>query len=94
MFWTFGFPIVLSLVLGIAFRNRSPEPVAVAVEAPSDAPLERAERAHSALAAAKDVYVRRMSPPEAEAALRTGKVSLVVVPTRDGYAYRYEQSPE
>ena len=90
MFWTFGFPLVLSLVLGIAFRNRPPEPVVVAVEAPSDAPLERAEHAHAILSAAKDVDAKRMSRPDAEAALRTGKVSLVVVPTIDGYAYRFD----
>jgi ABC-2 type transport system permease protein len=90
MFWTFGFPLVLSLVLGIAFRNRPPEPVVVAVEAPSDAPLARAERAHAILEGAKDVYAKRMTPSEAEAALRSGKVSLVVVPTKDGYAYRFD----
>ena len=90
MFWTFGFPLVLSLVLGIAFRNRGPEPVVVAVEAPADAPLARAEHAHAILAAAKDVEAKRMSPPDAERALRTGKVSLVVVPTSDGYAYRFD----
>ena len=90
MFWTFGFPLVLSLVLGVAFRNRPPEPVVVAVEAAGDAPVERAEHAHAILQAAKDVDARRMSPPDAEAALRTGKVSLVVVPKVDGYAYRFD----
>src|SRR5256714_15612488 len=33
LFWTYGFPVVLALALGIAFRNRPPEPVEVAVEA-------------------------------------------------------------
>lgn len=89
VFWTFGFPLVLSLVLGIAFRNRPPEPVMVAVQA-SDAPMGRAEHAYAILAAAKDVDARSMSQPDAEAALRTGKVSLVVVPTLDGYAYRFD----
>src|SRR5207245_2063839 len=32
VFWTFGFPLVLSIALGIAFRNRPPEPVHIAVE--------------------------------------------------------------
>jgi ABC transporter DrrB family efflux protein len=92
MFWTFGFPLVLTFVLGIAFRSRGPDPVMVAVEAPADAPLARAEHAHAVLAAAKDVDARRMSPPDAEVALRAGKVSLVVVPTKDGYAYRFDPS--
>lgn len=90
MFWTFGFPLVLSFVLGIAFRNRGPEPVVVAVEAPADAPLARAEHAQAILADAKDVIAKRLSPPEAESALRTGRVSLVVVPTAGGYAYRFD----
>ena len=33
LFWTYGFPLLLALVLGIAFRNRPPDPVEVAVEA-------------------------------------------------------------
>jgi ABC-2 type transport system permease protein len=92
MFWTFGFPLVLTLVLGVAFRNRGPEPVVVAVEAPSDAPMERAQQTYAILAAAKDMVVLRMSPPDAAVALRTGKVSLVVVPKVDGYAYRFDES--
>ncbi|HVI23292.1 MAG TPA: ABC transporter permease [Myxococcales bacterium] len=31
VFWTFGFPLALSLALGIAFRNRPPEPVRIGV---------------------------------------------------------------
>lgn len=90
MFWTFGFPLVLSFVLGIAFRNRPPDPVAIAVEAPSDAPMERAVHAYDVLAAAKNVQALRMAPPDAALALRTGRVSLVVVPKADGYAYRFD----
>lgn len=101
MFWTFGFPIVLSFVLGLAFRNRGPEPVVVAVEAPADASsitrafsadpsTARAEHAYEILSVAKDVEAKRMTPPDAAAALRTGKVSLIVVPKTDGYAYRYD----
>lgn len=92
MFWTFGFPIVLSFVLGLAFRNRAPDPVAVAIEAPADAPMARAEHAYDILSVAKDVKVLRMAPPDAALALRTGRVSLVVVPESAGYAYRYDPS--
>jgi ABC-2 type transport system permease protein len=92
MFWTFGFPLVLTLVLGVAFRNRGPEPVAIAVEAPSDAPMARAEQTYVMLAAGRNVNVKRMSPPDAAIALRTGKVSLVVVPKVHGYTYRFDES--
>ncbi|HVJ89465.1 MAG TPA: ABC transporter permease [Labilithrix sp.] len=90
MFWTFGFPLVLSLVLGIAFRNRDPEPVVVAVESASAATDVRAEHARLILATADDVKVNVMTPGEASIALRTGKISLVVVPLDRGYAYRFD----
>jgi len=85
MFWTFGFPVVLSIVLGVAFRNRDPEPVVVAVEMGA-----QAEHARAILAAAPDVKVKIVAPDEAEAALRTGKVSLVVVAKDAGYTYHFD----
>jgi ABC-2 type transport system permease protein len=91
MFWTFGFPLVISVVLGIAFRNREPEPVVVAVESiVGVGTTERAEHARAVLAKAKDVKVELLSPEDANAALRTGKVSLVVVPSTEGYGYRFD----
>ena len=87
MFWTFGFPIVMSIVLGIAFRNRDPEPVVVAVEE-----HVRAEHARAILAAGEDVKVKILPAEQAQQALRTGKVSLVVVPddNDEGYSYKYD----
>ncbi|MBW7947569.1 MAG: ABC transporter permease [Sphingomonadaceae bacterium] len=89
MFWTFGFPLVVSIVLGIAFRNREPEPVVVAVEA-TPARMARADRARAILDASHGVDVKTLAPDEASAALRTGKVSLVVSPTETGYDYRLD----
>ncbi len=87
MFWTFGFPLVLSLVLGIAFRNRGPEPVFVAVESGSP----RAEHAQTILSDETAVRAFLLGPSEAAGALRTGRVSLVVVPEASGgYAYRFD----
>ena len=34
VFWAFVFPILLTVALGIAFRNRPPEPVRVVVPSP------------------------------------------------------------
>jgi ABC transporter DrrB family efflux protein len=90
LFWTFGFPIVISIVLGIAFRNRDPEPVVVAVEAAASDDGERVRHASEILARARDVKVSVLSRADADAALRVGRVSLVVVAAKDGYAYRYD----
>lgn len=73
VFWTYGFPVILALALGIAFRNRPPEPVEVAVEASPGCEIWLA-----ALATNSQVHVRWLSPQAAREALRVGKVSVVV----------------
>src|SRR5262249_26483274 len=75
MFWTFGFPILMSGALGVAFRNRPPEPVYVAVERATGA-----DELAAGLAKSKDIHAKVLDPDEAHQALRTGKVALVVVP--------------
>jgi ABC-type multidrug transport system permease subunit len=89
LFWTFGFPIVLSLVLGIAFRTKGPDPIAVAVES-ADRSAPRVVHAREVLAKADDVKVTVLAPEEASAALRVGRVSLVVVVHEDRYDYRFD----
>src|SRR3954447_21946849 len=73
LFWTYGFPVVLALALGVAFRNRPPEPVEVAIEASPGC-----ERWRDALATNSEVHVRWLEPQAAREALRAGKVSVVV----------------
>jgi ABC transporter DrrB family efflux protein len=75
VFWAFAFPILLTLALGIAFRNRPPDPVAVAVQDGSGAAGVR-----EALARGADVDAVVLPPEEARAALRVGRVAVVVVP--------------
>jgi ABC-type multidrug transport system permease subunit len=70
VFWTFGFPLILSVALGIAFRNRPPEPVAVAAESVE---LQRA------LSQDAGLRVKLLDDAEARRALRTGRVDLVVL---------------
>jgi ABC-type multidrug transport system permease subunit len=92
MFWTFGFPLVLALALGIAFRNRPPDPVdAVIVAAPGG------EALRDALAHAPDIRVLYLPPDQAEQALRTGRAAVLVEPAAGDRprTYRYDpQRPE
>ncbi len=88
LFWSFGFPVVLSLALGIAFRARGPEPVVVAA-LPGISP-----QVHQALAEAK-VQVKDLEPAAAATDLRAGRVSLVLVPPGtpgDPLGYRFDPS--
>src|SRR5207253_2117990 len=71
VFWTFGFPLLLSIALGIAFRNRPAEPSIVAVVSPE---LEHA------LAGDAQLRPRLLDETSAREALRTGKAGLVVLP--------------
>ena len=73
LFWTYGFPLLLALVLGTAFRNRPPEPVDVAVVAGAGTEVWR-----ETLARTPSVHVHWLNAQDAHEALRAGKVSLVV----------------
>lgn len=75
LFWTFVFPVLLSVALGIAFRARPPDPVAIGVVAGPGAEAVRA-----ALAAGPEVKVTVLEEAPAAAALRNGRVAVVVVP--------------
>lgn len=74
VFWTFGFPIILAVALGIAFRNRPPEAVRVAVEDGASAEAMRAALESD------EVHANVEDADAARRDLRSGKVALVVVP--------------
>lgn len=75
MFWVFAFPILLALALGIAFKNRGPTTIKVAVEAGREAAALT-----SRLNGAPDLAAETLPGAEANDRLRSGKVNLVVVP--------------
>jgi ABC-2 type transport system permease protein len=73
VFWTFGFPLGLSLALGIAFRNRPPEPVRIGVLGSSSGLLR-------ALDAADALRVSHFADEAGlHNALRTGNVDAAVL---------------
>jgi ABC-2 type transport system permease protein len=86
VFWSFIFPIILAVGLGIAFRNRPAEVLPVAVlQGPQGEELARV------LEAAPLLKVQRLPEAEAQNALRMGRVAVVVVPGAD-VAYRLDPS--
>ncbi len=74
IFWVFGFPIIMSIVLGFAFRDRPPEaiPIGVAGESRSSQ-LGRSARAFSRLKPQPFASIE-----EGHAALRMGRIALLV----------------
>jgi ABC-2 type transport system permease protein len=84
LFWVFIFPILLAAGLGIAFRNRPPEVLKIAVAGRELAQSLRQE---------KLLDVLQMEKGAAEKALRTGKVVLLAEPDSGGaVVYRYDDT--
>jgi ABC-type multidrug transport system permease subunit len=79
IFWSFIFPILLFLVMGLAFRNRPAERLPVAVVAG-----RRAEAVAAPLRDSGSFKVGVAGEAEAFRDLRLGKVALVVIPDEAG----------
>src|SRR2546428_2373445 len=74
LFWSLAFPILLSIGLGIAFRNRPVDVVRVAVVAERGS----AKVALEALRKAPSIVAESLGANAARLALRTGRVALLV----------------
>jgi ABC transporter DrrB family efflux protein len=85
VFWVYGFPLVVALALGVAFRERPTERIRVDVRAGTGA-----EEAAAALRT--DARIEATVLPASDADLRyaRAKTDLVVVPTASGYEYHYD----
>jgi ABC-2 type transport system permease protein len=88
VFWTFGFPILLAIALGIAFRESPAKTIRVAI--PENAP--QAAEVAASLSEAEGIEVSVWSAEETRRALSSGKLDLVVIPPGDGgaWTYRYD----
>ena len=88
VFWALFFPILLSVGLGIAFRNRPPEVVRVAVVgAPPDAGT-----ALAALRQSRAVAPESLGVDSARLGLRTGRLAMVVHAAAGGVEYEYDDT--
>src|SRR5438128_1361453 len=74
VFWVFIFPIGMALALGFAFRERAPEPVSVGITGTARTGVVRDALTRSALLKPQ-VFP---SVAEGRAALRTGRIALLV----------------
>jgi ABC-type multidrug transport system permease subunit len=103
VFWVYGFPTMLAIVLGFAFQNRPPAPVSIdliqgsgavwikqAIASHNDA-LKRDARQRKPTNIVPPFEIHESSQKEALKRLDTGKTPLVVEPTgSESWTYRYD----
>jgi ABC-2 type transport system permease protein len=85
LFWTFGFPILLAMGLGLAFREETeppPTPVGIVIGS-------IAEEYFGLLSATAELAPMRIDPAAAERALRTGTLPLVLA-GNDTLIFRFD----
>jgi ABC-2 type transport system permease protein len=88
VFWVFGFPLLLAVGLGLAFRERPPEAPRVVVVAEAD-PARTA-----ALFAERALVAERLPRAEAERALARTKVDVLVDTEPSGVVLRFDPAQE
>ena len=88
VFWTFAFPVILALGLGIAFRNKPADLMTVGVVGGT----LRGDSLAARLASAKGLTVATMDDSAAARALRNGEVALVVAATATGVEYHFDDT--
>ncbi len=92
LFWVYGFPVLLAIGLGIAFRERPPEQVRIDVLAAASPVGETggAEDALRALQADPRFEARACEGEECAQRLRLGRTDLVVVAGAQGLEFRFD----
>jgi ABC-type polysaccharide/polyol phosphate export permease len=73
MFWVFVFPVAMALALGFAFQNKAPEAIPVGITGAETSALRRAVAGSKVLK--PEIF---SSVADGRAALRTGKIALLV----------------
>jgi ABC-type multidrug transport system permease subunit len=86
LFWSFVFPALMALALGIAFRSQGPAVARVGVETATGS-----EAFVAALEGVEGIEVRSVPPGDAERALRDGDVDIVIQPVAPP-VYRFDPS--
>jgi ABC-2 type transport system permease protein len=89
VFWTLFFPILLASGLGIAFRNRAPDVIKIAI-------VDRgalSQKIATDVAASAAISAAIYDDPTAASALRTGQVALLVIPeSAEQVTYRFDDT--
>jgi hypothetical protein len=91
IFWVFGFPVLMAVALGLAFRSAPADLPRVAVVTPPDATAEGVPgRSSQALLASKRLHAEAMSRERGERELGRAKVDLLVFWEGERPIYRFD----
>jgi ABC-type multidrug transport system permease subunit len=88
VFWTFGYPVIMSLALAFAFPSADAQPILAGVVAGGAGSAIR-----STLQQTPGVTVRDVAPGDAQRMLREGEIHILVEPT-DPPTYRFDAARE
>jgi ABC-2 type transport system permease protein len=88
VFWTFVFPVVMSLALAVAFPSRAERSILVGLQ-----PGASTDALRATLQGIPGIEVRDLAPDAERRALREGTVNIVVVPTSPP-TYRFDPARE
>jgi ABC-2 type transport system permease protein len=83
IFWTFVFPIILAVGLGLAFRNRPADVLQVAATTP---------QLTQALATDKGLTATTLDAAAGTKALDTGHIELLAIQSPTGVVYKYDDT--
>jgi ABC-type multidrug transport system permease subunit len=84
IFWTFLFPALLAVALGVAFRGGRPDPSSAVVVA-----TDGYDRIAGALRSDNSIRVEVLDPKTASHRLRTGRTAILVIPGNP-LVYRFD----
>jgi hypothetical protein len=86
VFWVYGFPLILAVGLGFAFRDRKPEPPQVDVVDHSSAAdlCQHLKEAH--------IDAEVLPLDDCQQRLRTGKTALFIEPADDAYRFVFDEA--
>jgi ABC-2 type transport system permease protein len=90
IFWVYGFPLILALILGTAFQNRPVEKIPVVV-VPNDPTLTA--KLIADLKSDPRLDVKEMTEIDARAKLRTAKAAIIVLVTSEAPGYGFIFDP-
>lgn len=90
IFWVYGFPLILAVILGVAFRNRPIEKIPIILQGSK----ENTDALAKALKTDERLDVQIFDEAESRKRLRTAKTAIVVIPQADAPGYSYLLDPD